>query len=81
MKSKCSNVEKIQPSFRLKVRKNGEQKTCNLSCNIAAKRVEERCCAFYQTHQTCLATNRFSTRFVAMLQNKLHVFVARFVEA
>ena len=24
----------------LKVRKNGQQKTCNLSCNIAAKRFE-----------------------------------------
>ena len=25
---------------RVKVRKNGQQKTCNLSCNTAAKRVE-----------------------------------------
>ena len=48
------------------------------------------------TNKTCLATNqvvnrfeqgwqngqhRFSTRLVAMLQNKLHVFVARFTEA
>ena len=27
-------------SSHLKVQKNGQQKTCNLSCNIAAKRVE-----------------------------------------
>ena len=48
------------------------------------------------TNKTCLATNqvvnrfeqgwqnaqhRFSTRLVAMLQNKLLVFVARFTEA
>ena len=25
-------------------------KTCNLFCNIAAKRVEKRCCAFYRQH-------------------------------
>ena len=73
----------------LKVRKNGQQKTCNLSCNIAAKRVVQRCCAFYHQHKTCLATNqvfnRFerrlynaqhhnSTRFAAVLRNTLHVF-------
>ena len=33
----------------LQVRKNGQQKTCNLSCNIAAKRVEKRCWAFYHS--------------------------------
>ena len=33
-------------------------KTCNVSCNIAAKQVEERCCAFYHPHQTCRATNQ-----------------------
>ena len=35
----------------LKVRKNGQQKTCNLFCNVAAKLVEQRCCAF-STHIT-----------------------------
>ena len=37
------------PPLAVKVRKNGQQKTytCNLSCNIAAKRIEWRCCAFY----------------------------------
>ena len=55
----------------------------------ATKRVEYRCCAFYHPHKTCLATNqvvnrfehgcknaqyRYSTRFAAMLQNKLYVF-------
>ena len=34
-----------------KVQKNGQQKTCNLFCNIAAKRVEQRCCAFYYPHR------------------------------
>ena len=47
----------------LKVRKNGQQKTCNLSCNIAAKRVVQRCCAFYHQHKTCLATNQVVNRF------------------
>ena len=47
----------------LKIRKNGQQKTCNLSCNIAAKRVEKRCCAFYHPQQTCLATNQVVNRF------------------
>ena len=47
----------------LKVRKNRQQKTCNLSCSIAAKRVEWRCCAFYQRHQTCLAANQDVNRF------------------
>ena len=32
-----------------------EQKTCNLFCNIAAKRVAKRRWAFYHPHQTCLA--------------------------
>ena len=36
---------RYRPSLHeLKVRKNGQQKTCNLFCNIAAKRVEQRCC-------------------------------------
>ena len=30
----------------LKVQKNVQQKTCNLVCNIAVKRVEWRCCHF-----------------------------------
>ena len=76
-----------------KVQKNGQQKTCNLFCNIAAKRVEYRCRAFYHPHKTCLATNqvvnrfergwwnaqyRYSTRFAAMLQKKLYVFCCPF---
>ena len=47
----------------LKVRKNGQQKTCNLSCNIAAKRVVQRCCAFYHQHKTCLAPNQVVNSF------------------
>ena len=36
---------RYRPSLHeLKVRKNRQQKTCNLFCNIAAKRVEQRCC-------------------------------------
>ena len=46
-----------------KVQKNGQQKTCNLFCNIAAKRVEYRCCAFYHPHKTCLATNQVVNKF------------------
>ena len=46
-----------------KVRKNGQQKTCNLSCNIAVKQVEYRCGAFYHPHRTCLATNQVVNRF------------------
>ena len=48
--------------FDSKVRKNGQQNTCNLSCNIAAARIE-LCCAFYNPHQTCLATNQVVNRF------------------
>ena len=33
-------------------------KTCNLFCNIAAKRVEKECCAFYHPHSNLLATNQ-----------------------
>ena len=40
--------------FPLKVRKNGQQKTCNLFCNIAAKRVELRCCAFHDLRSNLL---------------------------
>ena len=73
----------------VKVRKNGQQKTSNLFCNIAAKRVEKRCCAFYHPSSNLLTTwfvarqvlcgwynvqHRYSTRFAEMLQNKLHVF-------
>ena len=36
----------------LKVRKSGHQTpTCNLFCKIAAKRVEQRCCAFKPVFQ------------------------------
>ena len=79
--------------LRFKVRKNGQQKACNLFCNIVTKRVAKRCSASYNPHQTCLATNqvvnrferrwqnaqhRSSTRFAAMLPNKLHVFCCPF---
>ena len=36
---------------------------CNLFCNIAAKRVENRWCAFYHPHQTYFATNQVFNRF------------------
>ena len=39
-----------------KVRKNGQQKTCNLFCNTAAKRVEKRWCAFYHSRSNLLTT-------------------------
>ena len=51
----------------LKVRKNGQQKTCNLSCNIAAKIVVQRCCAFYHQHQVvnsfCSSVAKHVARF------------------
>ena len=37
--------------------------SCNLFCNIAAKRVENRCWAFYHPHQTYFATNQVFNRF------------------
>ena len=40
----------------LKVRKNGQQKTCNLFCNVAAKRVEKRCYAIYHPCLNLLTT-------------------------
>ena len=43
-------------------------KTCNLSCDIAAKWVEQRCCAFYHQHQTCLTTNQLAVRCEKWLQ-------------
>ena len=58
----------------LKVRKNGQQKTCNLSCNIAAKRVVQRCCAFYHQHKTCLAPNQVVNSFCSSVAKH----VARF---
>ena len=73
----------------LKVRKNGQQKTYNLFCNIAANELN----IDVARYKTCLAkirlftglnmdgktrNIRYSTRLAAMLQNKLHVFVARF---
>ena len=39
---------RLKPVTSLKVRKNGQQKTYNLFCNIAAKGDERRCCAFYR---------------------------------
>ena len=47
----------------LKYAKTGNKKTCNLFCNIAAKRVTKRRCAFYHPHQTCLAPNQVVDRF------------------
>ena len=35
----------------------------HLSCNIAAKRVEKRFCAFYHPYETCVATNQVVNRF------------------
>ena len=58
----------------LKLRKNGQQKTCNLSCNIAAKRVVQRCCAFYHQHKTCLAPNQVVNSFCSSVEKH----VARF---
>ena len=59
-------------------------------CNIATKRVKERCDAFYQvvnrsrmvkrTRMVKRASSLFN-RFGAMFQNELHVIVARFTEA
>ena len=64
-------------------------------CNIATKWVEGPCCAFYNPHETWLQQIRLlaglnkggKTRNIAiqssaaMLQNELHVIVARFTEA
>ena len=41
-----SKAEWFSNRRNIKVSKNGQQKTCNLFCNIAAKRVELRCWAF-----------------------------------
>ena len=41
----------------------GKTGTFNLTCNIAAKCVEQRYCAFYHPHQICLATNQVVNRF------------------
>ena len=47
---------RLKPVASLKVRKNGQQKACNLYCNIAAKRDERRCCAFYHPRSNLLTT-------------------------
>ena len=43
----------------LKVWKNGQQKTCNLFGNIAAKLVEKRCCGFSTHIKAVLQQIRF----------------------
>ena len=81
-------------SFKLNFEKTGNKNwTCNLCCNINAKRNEKRCCAFYHSRLNLLTTwfvsrqvlcgwwnaqHRYSTRFTAILQDKLHVFCCPF---
>ena len=63
----------------VKVRKNEQQKTRNLSCNIAVKRVEQRCCAFYHPHQTCKKRNiSFHLLLQQCCKTSCTFFVARF---
>ena len=84
---------RIQRVLSLKVRKNGQQKTSNLFCNIAATRVQYRCFAFYHPCSNLLtswfvarevwcgwknAQHRYSTRFTAKSQNKLPVSCCSF---
>ena len=47
----------------VKVRKNGQQKTRNLSCNIAANELNGDVARFTIPHQNCLATNRVVNKF------------------
>ena len=54
----CITSQKLP--YITKVRKNGQQKTWNLSCNTAAEQVEKRCCAFYH-----LRSNLLTIWFVA----------------
>ena len=46
-------------------------KTCNVFCNIAAKQVEKRCCAFFAHVQTCLGTNQVVASCVNSLTREL----------
>ena len=74
---------------KLKASVKRATKTCNLFCNIAAKRIEKRCCAFYHPCSNLLTTDllqdmfdvggktrniAIQPRFAAMLQDNLYVF-------
>ena len=53
----------------LKLRQNGQQKTCNLFCNIAAKRFEQRCYSFYHPRMNTMHPERLQDRFERGQQN------------
>ena len=68
----------------LKVRKNGQQKASNLSCNIAAKRVDvdvdvvdvERCCAFYYHIKPVLQQIRLLTGLMWVEKRATSLFIS-----
>ena len=89
-RSEKRNIKELKASVKRAT------KTCNLFCNIAAKRIEKRCCPFYHPCSNLLTTDllqdRFDVggktrniaiqpRFAAMLQDKLHVFCCLFFRA
>ena len=54
-------LEVPPPGVALKGTVKWATETCNLFCNIAAKRVENRCCAFYTHIKPILQQIRFLT--------------------
>ena len=54
----------------VRVRENGQQKTCNLFCNIAAKGIAKRRCAFYHPHQTTGAQAHVTSVLINVLNTE-----------
>ena len=50
----------------------------HLSCHIAAKRVEKRCCAFYHPYQTCVATNQVVNRLKLMAMLRVLLLISKY---
>ena len=62
----------------VKLRKNGQQKTCILFCNIAAKRVEKRSCAYYHPGSNLLTTWFVARQVLCGWYNVQHRYSTRF---
>ena len=79
MSPRLTNVARITACTDklVKVRKNGQQKTCNLFCSNVAKQVARFCCPFFRTLSCAraqpLRNRAFHVEEIPHIQNRFDV--------